>query len=131
MIRRFFWMTRARVGNWLGNLGIVLFVLFWASLAWFALFHESPEAAARRKEQAINHNEPGAEVACEHYVRNQLHAPASARVGDEQTQNLGGGRYRVTSFVDAQNLFGALIRTRYVCEAWTFDGASFTVNAQF
>jgi len=36
--------------------------------------------------------------------------------------SLGGGRYRVQSYVDAQNSFGAMIRTRYDCTVHWIGG---------
>jgi hypothetical protein len=86
----------------------------------------------QRKEETIYRNEFGAQAICEQHIKDELKAPATARFGDEITRvNLGGGRYRIQSYVDAQNSFGALIRTKYVCDASTADGEHWTVDAQF
>jgi RNA polymerase subunit RPABC4/transcription elongation factor Spt4 len=52
------------------------------------------------------------------FVTNPLKSPRSAKWPGmfekyDHVQSLGGGRYRVRSWVDAQNTFGALIRTNY------------------
>jgi len=67
----------------------------------------------------------GAWVMAEDFVRGGLKAPSTARFGsvfggdyqrpDDCVSVLGGGRYRVVGWVDAQNSFGALIRNNFVC----------------
>lgn len=60
-----------------------------------------------------------AHVVCEELVQNQLKAPSTAKFSrensSETTYYIGNGRYQVQSWVDAQNSFGAQIRTDYVC----------------
>ena len=61
---------------------------------------------------------PGAFVACRSFVRNELVAPSTADFhgwASEQTEHLGGGRYRTDSYVDSENSFGAMVRTHYTC----------------
>lgn len=53
------------------------------------------------------------------YVEAQLKAPSTAKFPwyDESfVADLGNDTYRVTAYVDAQNGFGAMIRSYYVCE---------------
>ena len=61
----------------------------------------------------------GAFVASKEFVKKQLKAPATAKfpwgVSDQAVTYLGDNRYHVKSYVDAQNTFGALIRTHYTC----------------
>ena len=55
-------------------------------------------------------------------------APATAdfaSYSDSAVVNKGDGTYIVVSYVDAQNSFGAKIRTRYTCTVFTVDGARF------
>lgn len=64
------------------------------------------------------HSTASASVMAEELVKQKLKSPGSAKfasVYDQQISDLGEGRYRITSYVDSQNSFGALIRTNYVC----------------
>lgn len=59
-------------------------------------------------------------VACERAVEAQLRSPASADFPWGHVAGveiLGGDRYRLRSYVDAQNAFGALIRNNFTCDA--------------
>ena len=50
------------------------------------------------------------------YVERQLKSPGSAKFpfgGSRHVTPLGGDRYRVNSYVDAQNAFGANVRTNF------------------
>lgn len=62
-------------------------------------------------------NEYTAIAACENSVEAQLRAPATADFGGEVATRGTGGTYTVTGHVDAENGFGAQIRTRWTCEA--------------
>lgn len=53
------------------------------------------------------------------FVEKRLVAPATAkfpRYEDKLVANLGEGRYLVSAYVDSENRFGAMIRTRYVAQ---------------
>lgn len=70
------------------------------------------------------HSEVAARVFCQYVVKNSLTSPATAKfAGYRETaaQHRGGGEYEVISHVDSQNVFGALIRTKYYCHV-QFDG---------
>lgn len=58
-----------------------------------------------------------ANVMCQRYVETQLVSPSSAkfRSGLKPTYK-GRQRYLVNSYVDAQNGFGAMVRTYFVCD---------------
>jgi hypothetical protein len=59
-------------------------------------------------------------VLCERAVEAQLRSPASADFPWGHVANvqiLGGDRYGLRSYVDAQNAFGALIRNNFTCIA--------------
>ena len=61
-----------------------------------------------------------AAIMCEDYVKQRLTSPGSADFasllsGEVRIDSLGGGRYKVHSYVDAQNSFGALLRSQFVC----------------
>jgi hypothetical protein len=57
-------------------------------------------------------------IQCQHFVRDRLRAPSTADFPflDHSTRSAGSDRYVVTSYVDAQNGFGATIRNNWRCE---------------
>ena len=60
----------------------------------------------------------GAFIICEEFVRDRLVSPSTAdfpNYSKEAVDTLGGNRYLVTSYVDAQNAMGGTPRTAYVC----------------
>jgi len=74
----------------------------------------SPSAPTDKKAEAV--------VYCEDAVKQRLKAPSSAEFAGswmtktEYVTDLGGGLYRMRSYVDAQNSFGAKIRSNFICE---------------
>ncbi len=60
---------------------------------------------------------------CHQEVSDQLRAPATADFGGETVTHTGD-RYTVVGYVDAQNGFGAQIRTDWVCNATYVDGTT-------
>jgi len=60
----------------------------------------------------------GAWVICQQFVEDRLTAPATADYPagySQYTTSLGAGRFRVDAYVDAENSFGALVRTDFTC----------------
>lgn len=57
-------------------------------------------------------------VMCQKFVRDSLKAPSTAKFADynDKTISSNGNRFNVISYVDAQNSFGAMVRTSYICE---------------
>ncbi|WP_319230545.1 zinc ribbon domain-containing protein [Draconibacterium orientale] len=56
----------------------------------------------------------------EDFVKESLKSPSTAKFPgvsekDQHTTDLGGGKYKIESWVDSQNGFGATIRTRFSC----------------
>jgi hypothetical protein len=69
------------------------------------------------------HDTFDARVMCEQFIRERLKAPRTARfLGHENAHDLGGGRYEVIGHVDAQNSFGAMLRSSYVCQVQWIGG---------
>ncbi|KKK95927.1 hypothetical protein LCGC14_2667880 [marine sediment metagenome] len=72
-----------------------------------------------------------AHVMCEDFAENRLKSPGSAEWPSitvaESTTKLAENRYRVRTYVDSQNAFGALIRTQVDCtlrvqdDEWTLE----------
>lgn len=72
---------------------------------------------------------------CQKLVGERLKAPASAKFAPEKDTSVTGpsdyGSYTVVSYVDSQNGFGAMLRTRFSCEIrkdsrglWSLVGVS-------
>lgn len=81
---------------------------------------ETPaQRAAREQRQAEAAAQTAAieaYVMAQVFVRRQLLAPATARFApmrEATVTNLGGGRWYIAAYVDAQNAFGAMIRTPF------------------
>lgn len=57
-------------------------------------------------------------IQCQQYVKARLRAPSTADFPflDHNVTNTGSETYLVRSYVDAQNGFGAMIRSNYRCE---------------
>lgn len=65
--------------------------------------------------------EVAAFVMCQDPVQNRLRAPSTAKfptTSDSGVRSVhaGDGRYLVDGYVDAQNGFGAMLRTTWACE---------------
>lgn len=67
--------------------------------------------------------------ACRDAVTAQLRAPSTADFPDDERYGTSGDRYTVRGSVDAQNAFGAQIRTAWVCTATHTDGHTSDVSA--
>lgn len=52
---------------------------------------------------------------CEDWVKDRLKAPSSAKFTDG-AESGGGGKYTISGSVDAQNSFGAMIRSTWTCD---------------
>jgi len=92
-------------------------VLIWGAVSCFGTIYgagdkeEASETQAPTKSDAI--------LMCREFVREGLKSPGSADFpgsSNFKTISLGSNTYRVTSYVDAENSFGANIRTYFVCE---------------
>jgi hypothetical protein len=68
----------------------------------------------------------GAYNACKTFVKDKLRAPSTAKFADHSVTHTGS-EYTVTGSVDAQNGFGAQIRSTYTCtvtdtgESWHLE----------
>lgn len=63
-------------------------------------------------------DEIGAYTASQWFVEKRLKAPGTADFPvyiDSFVTDLGGGKFKVESYVDAENSFGAKLRTQYTC----------------
>lgn len=74
----------------------------------------------------------GAFVMSQSFVEKRLKAPSTAdfcSYSDATVTDLGDGRFRVSAYVDAQNSFGAKIRTNYTCVLKSTDGDTWTLES--
>ena len=80
-------------------------------------------------------DEIGAWVAIQFAVEEELVSPKSADFAfggaQKHTKYLGGGRYRIQSYVDSENVFGGTIRTEFEGvvrkqgEGWVLESLEF------
>lgn len=81
----------------------------------------SSDSTTTARDAASGGQETMAFVMCQRPVTNQLRAPSSADFptlaqSGVSSSHKGGGVYAVSAYVDAQNGFGAKIRTHWECE---------------
>ncbi|KYN90801.1 hypothetical protein ATY35_20680 [Vibrio cidicii] len=97
--------------------GIVVIIILLVCVIWLgSLGDSSPVQTKERTEHTVTE----AFHHCRNFVQQQLLSPKTASFPSiwdvkDYTTHLGGGRYRVRAYVDAQNAFGAEIRTPFVC----------------
>jgi predicted nucleic acid-binding Zn ribbon protein len=68
---------------------------------------------------------------CENRIRKSLKAPSTANfsgIWSTEVRGLGSGKYSAVGWVEAQNSFGAMLRSRYVCVAKELADDSFLVD---
>lgn len=85
----------------------------------------SASAAVKPVEPAIP-DRFDAQVTCETFVKRKLKAPATAEFAPSHELTISGegdGPWKVTGYVDAENSFGAKLRSRYYCEMH-FEGTT-------
>ncbi len=81
------------------------------------------------------HGKVAAYTMCEQFAGKRLKAPASADFqlyDDSLVRNMGESEFKIISYVDAQNSFGAKLRTKYACvikytgnEEWQLESLKF------
>ncbi|MBN1463903.1 MAG: hypothetical protein JW922_09565 [Paludibacteraceae bacterium] len=76
-------------------------------------------------------DKPGAAVYVELLVKQRLAAPSTAKFPGYATKRaqfncLGNNTYEITSWVDAQNTYGAMLRKNYYCK-FNYDGSTATI----
>jgi hypothetical protein len=83
------------------------------------------DRTSERREGSVE----GAALACQGFVRQRLKSPASATFpnpyaqGTHEMHRLADGVFQISSYVDAQNSFGALIRNTWNCEVRLVAGS--------
>ena len=105
--------TGLGMGAWL------LVILVVAPIAWLFLTQErAPQASAEAPSPFM------AFVICQGFVKSGLKAPASAQFPPKPLSAIDAGNntYIVTSMVDSQNSFGAMLRSDWLCKAQYIGG---------
>jgi len=88
------------------------------ALLCYAISLPTPPPSAETTAPKVEHDPLSAFVMSQTFVEKQLKAPATAKFplySESKVTDLGDGKYKVDSYVDAQNSFGAMIRTNYTC----------------
>ena len=120
----------SRVGR---ILYITLAVVFTALIAWgvvglLATPTTTPKpklATPTSRRTSSEGNEYMAWAMCQQFVETRLAAPSTAKFPSytgKFTSSLGGGRFRFNAYVDAQNVFGAMVRNNFVCTIESLGG---------
>lgn len=81
---------------------------------------------------APSHDEISAYTMCQQFTEERLKAPSTAKWpwgASDATTHLGDGRYRVRTHVDAQNSFGAMIRSQVDCTVRYVGGDKWQLEA--
>ena len=120
----------ARLGSaplpWDVIMKVIGAILAVAAFVWIIKPRPTDDAADAAHELTL-----GAWTACQQFVEARLKAPATAQfptVDQAAVHSFGSGRYGVESYVDAQNSFGAMLRSRYAC-ALKYDGTNWRLDA--
>ncbi len=96
------------------------FLNFLALLIFIALSAGSGDGSPRPRRTG-SENTIDATMMCEEFVKKRLKSPYSAKfpysdaiyLSDDSTDKIH--KYKLSSYVDSQNSFGAMIRTSYTC----------------
>ena len=108
------------VKEMLMGLAVLIFISI-AMVGWFG--GESDSSPRASPSSSSRDNSTMAYIQCKSHVIRRLKAPSTADFPflDYSSSDVGGNRYIVRSYVDAQNGFGAMLRNRYRCEI-RYDG---------
>jgi len=106
---------------------LLLVILALASLLFFGGCPTHDTNGGKSKPDNIS-----AFVMSKEFVKEQLRAPSTADFPWYEKSfvtDLGGGRFRVSAYVDAQNSFGAKLRSNYTCVLGSTDGDTWIVES--
>lgn len=101
------------------GIGCAILGVLGLALTWFVFF---PSTATTRGVPAFDDSADRSQVAalCETAVEQKLKSPASAKFPPQHAaavKAIAPRTYRMVSYVDSQNGFGAVLRTNFTCEA--------------
>ena len=106
-------------------MGLAAIVVFIGSIWLFTVIWDHTHPPPTGTTADALRDDVGAKVACEEMGKQELKAPSTASfsgAGSTTTIYLGTGHYHVRGWVDAQNSFGAKVRSGYTCKATNKGG---------
>lgn len=94
---------------------VVVTLVILALITLYSIFRDDTS-----EESPIQHSEVLAYNYAEDFVEKKLKSPSTAEFPgvvekDKHIVSMGNGEYKITSWVDSQNSFGATIRTEFSC----------------
>lgn len=95
---------------------VVLFIL---AIAAYSTLNSEPDPASERNSEVSVYTQ------CERWVKERLKAPSTSEFpwyDSSRVQKIGDGHFVVRGYVDAQNSYGAQIRSNYLCESRFTNG---------
>lgn len=100
-----------------GCLGVIALLVFFAVLG-------------SQSSDTTKGNPRDAYLVCQKFVRSRLKSPDSAKFPhsaheDVRSIMIDENRFLASAYVDAQNVFGAMLRTRFTCEVTWTSGTSY------
>lgn len=109
--------TDNQIERWVNRAGLVLLALVLLGGTWLII--RGPDKPKTAAEQAAEYQPTAADAErmCREDVLGKLKAPGTAKFGSVRSTVEGDGVWRVTGWVDAQNSFGATIRSEWTCSA--------------
>ena len=112
--------TDNQIERWVNRAGLVLLALVLLGGAWLII--RGPDKPKTAAEQAAEYQPSAADAErmCREDVLGKLKAPSTATFGDVQStisDDFDINRWTVTGWVDAENSFGATIRSEWTCSA--------------
>ena len=90
----------------------------------------SPKKAASQSQPKVD--TLGAWIMAQQFVEGKLKCPSTAKwpcCYDDFTKHIGNHRYEIISYVDAQNGFGAFVRTRFYCVIENIHGSNWKLES--
>lgn len=109
--------------KWLVGAAVVV-----SAIAGFVIYNSSANTAARDIKARMEVAPSLAERACQRQVEEQLKSPRTAKFNDLYAQGDGNYRFTVTGTVDAENSFGALVRSEIICDITVTETATLSHN---
>lgn len=104
-----------------GCLVLVVLAVVVVLISWLTRSEDSSELAGPDETSAID--------VCHHRVEDHLRAPSTAEFSGENATPLSSKSYTVTGNVDAENGFGAMLRSRWTCTARWVEDEQWNVRA--
>lgn len=119
-------IEKSKASSQLKPLHLIAFVVIFGFLGWYLFINDDGGSAASTSGGNGGASAPkvdvgdgnAAYVACKNYVEDQLKAPSTADWPflPPYEPQLSGTTYTIRGYVDAQNSFGAMIRTNWTCK---------------